>query len=282
MNANQRSDQRNNKKIEPAASPGEVGRKDDAGALASVSAVLGMLELLAASPRPMPLTMIARELGMSKARAWRNLHSLVVHGYARQDSETERYEIGSKLMSLGESVRERFSIVAAARTQMASLRDETGHAVTLSGLVGGVLTVLEMVQGRTMIEFGIRPGSHLPLHCSAHGHVALAFGPPWLMQSLEQAPLATWSPRTITDLKLLRREIEAVRRQGWATADGQVLVGINTLAAPVRDHRGDFAGAVAIVGATQFIHARPTAEQIAQVRDAAQRISSRVGWEGGC
>ena len=282
MNANQRSDQRNNKKIETAASPGEVGRKDDSGALASVSAVLGMLELLAASPRPMPLTMIARELGMSKARAWRNLHSLVVHGYARQDSETERYEIGSKLMSLGESVRERFSIVAAARTQMASLRDETGHAVTLSGLVGGVLTVLEMVQGRTMIEFGIRPGSHLPLHCSAHGHVALAFGPPWLMQSLEQAPLATWSPRTITDLKLLRREIEAVRRQGWATADGQVLVGINTLAAPVRDHRGDFAGAVAIVGATQFIHARPTAEQIAQVRDAAQRISSRLGWEGGC
>ena len=282
MNANQCSDQRNNKKIEPTTSPGDVGRTDDAGALASVSAVLGMLELLAASPRPMPLTMIARELGMSKARAWRNLHSLVVHGYARQDSETERYEIGSKLMSLGESVRERFSIVAAARTQMASLRDETGHAVTLSGLVGGVLTVLEMVQGRTMIEFGIRPGSHLPLHCSAHGHVALAFGPPWLMQSLEQAPLATWSPRTITDLKLLRREIEAVRRQGWATADGQVLVGINTLAAPVRDHRGDFAGAVAIVGATQFIHARPTAEQIAQVRDAAQRISSRLGWEGGC
>jgi DNA-binding IclR family transcriptional regulator len=116
------------------------------------------------------------------------------------------------------------------------------------------------------------------LHCSAHGHVALAFGPPNLMENLWQAPLAAWTPHTITDPDMLRKQIGKVRRQGWATADGQVLVGVNTLAAPVRDHRGDFAGAVAIVGASQFIPRQPTAEQIAQVVEAAARISRRLGW----
>jgi DNA-binding IclR family transcriptional regulator len=278
MKSNHGSAHRNNKNVEVAPAPGGTAGTQDGGTLASVAAVLEMLELLAASPRPLPLTTIARELGMSKARTWRNLHSLVVHGYARQDSETERYEIASKLMSLGESVRERFGIVGAARAEMALLRDDAGHAVTLSALVGGVLTVLEMVQGRTMIEFGIRPGSHLPLHCSAHGHVALAFGPTSLMENVRRAPLTAWTPHTITDPDILRKQIVKVLRQGWATADGQVLVGVNTLAAPVRDHRGDFAGSVAIVGASQFISRQPAAEQIAQVCEAAARISRRLGW----
>ncbi len=280
MNTDQRSDQRNNSDGHDAPRSDAAGGANDVEALASVTAVLQMIELLAASSRPLALTAIARTLGLSKARAWRNLRSLVVHGYARQDSETDRYEIGSKLMMLGESVRERFGIVGAARLELAALRDATGHAVSLSALVGGVLTVLDMVQGRTIIEFGVRPGSHLPLHCSAHGHVALAFGPPGLTDTLLGAPLEAWTAHTIIDPAQLRRRVAMVRRQGWATADGQVLIGVNTLAAPVRDHRGEFAGAVAVVGASQFIHSRPSESLITQVTDAAARISRRLGWGG--
>ena len=236
---------------------------DNAETLASVTTVLQMIELLAASPRPLALTAVARTLGLSKPRAWRNLRTLVAHGYARQDADTDRYEIGSKLMTLGESVRERFSIVGAARPEMALLRDQTGHAVTLSALVDGAVTVLEMVQGRTMIEFGFRASSVLPMKASAHGHVTLAFGAPDLPVDASPA---------------LRRAVAAVRRQGWATAADQVLIGVNALAAPVRDHRGALAGAIAIVGAGKFIPAQPAAEQIALVLDAAARISRRLGW----
>jgi DNA-binding IclR family transcriptional regulator len=275
MNANQRSVERNKSANQPQAT-GEDTR--NAATLASVTTVLQMIELLAAAPRPLALSAIARDLGLSKARAWRNLHSLVAHGYARQDAETERYEIGSKLMVLGESVRERFGIVGAARAEMAVVRDQTGHAVTLTALVDGALTVLEMLQGRTIVEFGIRPGSQLPLHGSAHGHVALAYGPAALLPGLLQTSLHAWTPETIIEPDGLSRQIAAVRAQGWATAVDQVLVGVNALAAPVRDHRGAFAGALAIVGASQFIAAAPTAGQIAQVTEAAARISRRLGW----
>ena len=50
-----------------------------------------------------------------------------------------------------------------------------------------------------------------------------------------------------------------MRRQGWATAVDAVQIGVNALAAPVFDHRGDWRGAIALVGATQFIpETRPT------------------------
>jgi DNA-binding IclR family transcriptional regulator len=254
-------------------------RQKNAGErLDSVAVVLQMIELLAASPRPQRLTAIARELGLTKQRALRNLRTLIDHGYARQDTETERYEIGIKLLTLGESVRERFGILAAARAEMAALRDATGHAVTLSTLVEGQATILDLVQGRTIVEFGIRPGSGLALHSSAHGHVHLAFGPAGLLERVLSTPLTAFTTHTITDPTVLHDAVMLTRQRGWTTAAEQVLLGVNTLAAPVRDHRGALAGAIAIVGSLQFIPAEPDTAQVQLVIQTAASISRRLGW----
>jgi len=260
---------------EPGASP--AGPEETQG-LASVDLVLRLVEFLAASPRPCRVSDIARALGISKPRAHRHLRALVGHGYVRQDAETERYAAGIKLLSLGETVRDRFDIVGIARPQMMKLREETGQAVTLSALVEGAATVLELVQGKTLIEFGIKPGSRFDFHTSAHGLVALAFGPPSLLAQALSGALRAWTSFTITDPKRLKAEVERVRRQGWATAADQVLVGVNALACPIFDHRNDWRGTIAIVGSSQFIQAQPTERQIAQVVEAAAAASRQLGW----
>jgi DNA-binding IclR family transcriptional regulator len=278
MISKQRSGERNIGVEKPPETKEAGGRGDDAEQLDSVAVVLQLIELLAAAPRPLQLSAIARELRLSKPRAWRNLRTLVSRGYARQDPETDRYEIGVKLLTLGESVRERFGILAAARPEMAVLRDETGHAVTLSTLIEGEVTILELIQGRTLVEFGVRPSSRLPMHSSAHGHVTLAFGPPELLSRVLASKLPAWTDHTITDPERLREVVAVTRQRGWATAAEQVLLGVNTLAAPVRDHRGVLAGALAIVGSSQFIAAQPSDSQIGLVTGAAARISRRLGW----
>jgi DNA-binding IclR family transcriptional regulator len=239
--------------------------------LASVDLVLDLLESLAASPRPRGVSDLARDLAISKARAHRHLRALVDRGYVRQDAETDRYEIGVKLMVLGEAVRERFGALGAMRPEMSRLREATGQAVTASALVEGAVTVLEVLQGRTLIEFGIRPGARLEFRSSAHGLVALAFGPPALLE----AELAGEADAGRDDLLA---EVDKVRRQGWATAADRVLAGVNALAAPVFDHRGDLAGALAIVGSSQFIAAIPSDDQVAALIGAVSEASSRLGW----
>lgn len=201
------------------------------------------------------------------------------HGYVLQDPETERYEIGIKLLALGEAVRDRFDVVSATRSEMGRLRDETGQTVTIATLVEGKIVVLELLPGKTLVEFGIRPGSTLDFHASAHGHVALAFGPPQLLEAVLSKPLKAWTPATITDPAKLRTEVETVRRQRWATAADQLLLGVNALASPIFDYRNEWRGSIAIVGATQFIHAQPAARQLAQVVGAASEASRRLGWK---
>jgi DNA-binding IclR family transcriptional regulator len=246
--------------------------------LESVDLVVRLLEHLAATRQPRGVSDLARDLGISKPRAHRHLRALVRRGYARQEPTTEGYEIGVKVLALGEAVRDRFDVAGAIRPVMAPLREATGLAVTASVLVEGAVTVVEMLQGKTLIEFGIRPGSRLDFHASAHGLIALAFGPPGLLDQVLTQPLKAWTEHTITDPAAVRRRVDAVRLHGWATAADAVQIGVNALAAPVFDHRRDWRGALALVGASQFIPETPSDALIVHVTQAAAAASRRLGW----
>jgi DNA-binding IclR family transcriptional regulator len=247
--------------------------------LESVDLVLRLIELLAVSREARGVTEVARELGISKPRAHRHLRALVQRGYACQDARAEGYQIGVKVLALGEAVRDRFDVAGAIRAVMGPLREATGLTVSASTLIEGGVTVVEMLQGKTLVEFGIRPGSRLDFHASAHGLVALAFGPPALLDQVLSSPLKVWTKRTLTDPEAVRAEVAQVRRRGWATAIDAMLSGVNALAAPVFDHRGDWRGAVALVGASQFIPRTPSDRQIGLVKQAAAEASTRLGWE---
>jgi DNA-binding IclR family transcriptional regulator len=260
-----------------AALAKETTPAGDAG-LASVDLVLRLIELLAETARPRRLTEIARELGISKARAHRHLRALMGHDYVRQEPESERYEIAVKLMILGEAVRDRFDVLTAIRPQMVRLREATSQTVTASALIEGAVVILELLQGRTLIEFGVRPGARLDFHASAHGLVALAFGPVGLLETVTAVPLKPWTSATLTRPNDLTAAVEQVRRQGWATAPDQMMLGVNALAAPVFDHRGEWRGTLALVGSTQFIQPRPSRQQIEEVRAAAAEASRSLGW----
>ena len=61
---------------------------------------------------------------------------------------------------------------------------------------------------------------------------------------------------------------------------GLLQSGVNTLAAPVFDHRGVLVGSIAMVGSTQVIASKPTAAQLNVVIEAARSVSRDLGWKG--
>jgi DNA-binding IclR family transcriptional regulator len=253
---------------------------DKGPATETVDLSLRLLERLANSREAIGVSDLAREFEASKATVYRHLRALVLHGFVHQDAATARYSAGIKLFVLGERLRERFDILAVARDDLARLRDETGQPATLTTLVEGQVVVLEVLQGNALVNFGTQPGTMLDLHASAHGKVALAFGPPSLLQQCLAKPRKAWTSHTICSPTALERAIAQVRARGWATAPNQVLEGVNGLAAPVFNHAGIYAGAVAIAGSIQYIPATPPPAQVKAVTKAAARISQKLGWRG--
>jgi IclR family transcriptional regulator, acetate operon repressor len=244
----------------------------------TVNLSLRLLEFLARSPEAVGLSDLARQFEASKATIYRHLQTLAHHGFVRQDAASLRYAAGIKLFVLGERLRERFDVLAVARNEMARLRDETGHAVTLSTLVDEQVVVLELIQGRSFVNFGTQPGTVLPLHASAHGKVALAFGPEDLLARCVSKPLKAWTPHTVCKRAGLERAVAQVKSRGWATSPNQVLPGINGLAAPVFNHAGGYAGALAVAGTVHSLPGSPSAELIKAVTRTATQISRNLGY----
>src|ERR1700675_1649804 len=184
----------------------------------TVNLSLRLLERLASSRESIGVSELAREFESSKATVYRHLQALVLHGFVHREATTMRYAAGIKLFILGERLRERFDILPVAREDMVRLRDMTGQPATLSALVEGQVVVLEVLQGNAIVNFGTQAGTVLDLHASAHGKVALAFGPPYLMKLCIAGPRKAWTPHTICSPEGLARTIAQVRARGWATA----------------------------------------------------------------
>jgi DNA-binding IclR family transcriptional regulator len=248
-----------------------TARRD--AATGTLDLALRVFEHLAYQSQPMPLGEIAKQFSSSKATIYRHLQALVQRGFVHQDEVSGNYEIGVKLVVLGEAARNRFDIARAARDELVVLRDTTQQAATVCGLIQGSVVVLDLIQGRTLVEFGTRPGTRLDLEGSAHGKVWLAFG-------ADQVSAGQGTARGGAKATALASEVAKTRRRGWASAPNEVVDGVNALAAPVFDHSGRMAGSVAIVGATQFIQADPSRVQVEAVMKAAKRISRALGWKG--
>jgi DNA-binding IclR family transcriptional regulator len=261
----------------PRASARADAAPKDTGTL---DLALRILDHLAEQASPVALTAIAQTFSASKSTVYRHLSALARHGFVRRDVSTGRYAIGIKLMVLGETSRGNFEIVIVARDALLKLRDTTGQAVSLCTLLDDDLVVLDLMHGRSVVEFTTRPGTRLALHASAHGKIWLAFGPEALIKKVISTPRQAWTSHTLTDARTIAAEVQAVHKRGWSTAPNQAVMGVNTLAAPVFDHRGVLAGSIAIVGSTQVIAPKPVPAQLSAVLEAARNVSRDLGWRG--
>src|SRR5689334_17003176 len=193
-------------KVTALKQPGRKSRSaEDSPATETVNLSLRLLERLAGSNESIGVSELAREFEASKATIYRHLQALVLHGFVHQEAKTLRYAAGIKLFILGERLRERFDFLPVAREDLTRLRDETGQPATLSALVENQVVVLEVLQGNAVVNFGTQAGTVLDLHASAHGNVALAFGPPELMKLCLAKPLKVWTQHTVCSRSEERR-----------------------------------------------------------------------------
>ena len=96
-------------------------------------------------------------------------------------------------------------------------------------------------------------GSTLPSYCTSIGRVLLAALPDAaLAKYLASGPFPARTAKTITSQAELDREIELVRQQGWAIADGELEPGLRSIAVPVRKADGQIVAALNL--ATQATH----------------------------
>jgi DNA-binding IclR family transcriptional regulator len=162
-----------------------------------------------------------------------------------------------------------------AEPAMRRLAAESGETVNLMVRTAGGAEAIAQVDGRHVLGVSNWIGREVPDHCSAAGKVFLAFG----ASTLPSGELERATNRTITDRPLLERELETVRRQGFATIVDELELGLAAVAAPVRDAEGVVA-ALSVAGPTARLGAARLALMGRVAIEQAHAVSVQLGYEG--
>ena len=193
------------------------------------------------------LSQLCRIAGRDKATTYRYLQTLETAGFVEQNPATKQYRLGPAVMQLAQVREATVPRKDGAKTALAALANATGetaHVTVLSGTTLYALCECESPRHgiRAVIDINV-----FPLHATASGLCAVAFGGKSLVKAAigDLKGFTDATPTTETELMDL---VGSVRVTGIGRADQTFEAEIQGFAAPVFDHTGYLAGAVAVAG----------------------------------
>jgi len=201
--------------------------------------LFALLEVIAAKDQRYTLQGLVEETGLPKPTLHRMLQQLEAAGLLRREGDSRQYGIGTRLRRLAENLLLNDSHHGARHMVLRRLVEEIGESCNLTALSGSEVVYLDRVETAAPLRFYLQSGSRVPVHCSASGKVFLAqMSPAQRRRLLANAPLEAYTPKTLTDLEAIEREVQRVRKDGFALDDEEFLPGLLCIATLVPSAHG--------------------------------------------
>lgn len=244
----------------------------------SLGRAFGILEEVARHRDGIGLADLSKRVGLHNSTTFHLVKTMVSLGYIRQEKDSKRYRVGRPLFALAASSLDEIEMVNVATPVLEDLSRETGESSHFSVRMGDAVVVIARTSGPGAFQLTDRVGVVRPAHCTALGKVILAsLRPDQLKRFLERVELKPSTEKSITEIPVLLREIEDIRRSGIAFDDGEFNLEVRCVAVPVKDFTGQIIGALGISGPVWRLSIQALQGRAKIVQAAADRLSTEFG-----
>jgi len=224
---------------------------------------------------------IARITALPVSVCGRLMSSLRDWGMLNQDARTKEYMIGAKALRWGEIYLANLDIRTVALPEINELLVKTKETISLYILDGDERLCVERMESAQNVRIVARIGRRLPLYAGSAGKVLLAFLPEFRRNEiLSKTNFTPFTKSTIIDEKILRQELEQIRKQCYAFSDGEWVSDAAGIAAPIFDYHNDVVAALTISGPSNRFTAAARKIHIFNILRSVQRISNDLGYIG--
>ncbi len=232
-----------------------------------------LLRALAHQGRPMALKDLAREAGMSAAKAHPYLVSFGKLGLIEQDVASGRYGLGPLAMQLGLISLQQVDPLRLATPLLAELARTLGHTVGVAVWGNRGPTIVRIEEAPSAVHVNMRHGTVMSLRGTASGLLFCAYLP----REQVLAALAAEVDGSARFDAALQAQLAEVRRHGLAQAVDVSAPGISAMAAPVFDLSHGIAMSLTAIGLSAIFDARFDGVVARALRDSANELSRQLG-----
>lgn len=267
-------------KLKPKAKPAAVrGQRG----IQSVEVGGQLLRALAHHGRPMALKDLAREAGMTPAKAHPYLVSFGKLGLIEQTNASGHYGLGALAMQLGLISLQQFDPVRLATPRLADLARTLGHTVAIAVWGNRGATIVRIEEAPSAVHVNMRHGTVLTLRGTASGQLFAAYLPAAEVQAalaLEAAvagarPAASGNPARIE--RAFAVELERIREERISRAIDAAVPGVSALAAPVFDGQGQIVLSLTAIGPSAIFDTASDGSLARELRRVAAELSAQLG-----
>lgn len=223
---------------------------------------------------------ISARLHLTPSLVSRLLSTLEHEGFVERDPDTSFYRIGRAIITLAGVSLNHNRLRVEALDEMHRVSQRLGLGVNLSVLGDQAIYYLAHIDSPDTPRSYTLIGRHNPLHATGMGKVLLAFMAPDEQEAaFQDLSLPAFTSHTIATREDLHRELDTVRRRGWATELEELALGRACVAAPIRDRTGAVVAALSFSGPVSSFrwHDRQD-ELVSALIETTDLVSMRLGY----
>ncbi len=196
----------------------------------SVQRILAVFESFSTERTSLSLQELADRIDLPKSTAFRIVQSLEKAGYlVRLDDK--QYCLSLRFLRLAGLVKSTLGIRDIARPVMVDLSESTQEAISVHTVIGKNRVCIESVAAASTLRSVVQTGEQVPLVAGSATKVLLAYMPKKELTPLLPA-IAKASKRPQSEYL---KELESVRKAGYAISHGERLLGVSAISAPIMD-----------------------------------------------
>lgn len=223
----------------PSASTpvGQRGAPDDPNFITALARGLQVLRAFADQSPELTLAEVARLIALPRATVRRSLLTLHALGYV--DTDGKYFSLTPKVLTLSQAYFASSTLPHVARPIIERVSNATGESCSVSVLADTEVIYIARSPRKRSASIHRDVGVNLPAYCTSMGRVLLAnLTTDGLDAYFGRVVLRRFNPNTIIEEAELRRILEDVRRNDYATIDGELEPSLRAIAVPIRNTSG--------------------------------------------
>jgi IclR family acetate operon transcriptional repressor len=248
------------------------------GGVQSVDRALLIIETLAEDDEGYRLSDLAVRTGLSTSTVHRLLATLEKRRFVQFDRYESKWHVGAQSFAVGATFARRRNFVAQAMPYLRKLRDQTRETANLAVVDDESIIVLTRMESREIMRSLTKVGGRVAMVASGVGKAVLAtYSDDDVNAIIRRQGMPRLTEKSIVRPSELFKELEAIRRQGYAVDDEEARIGLRCVAAVVYSDCSEPLAAISVSGmASRVTHERLPALG-RTVREVAAELTAALG-----
>ncbi|OKO83518.1 transcriptional regulator [Bradyrhizobium sp. NAS80.1] len=262
------------KSLEPR-SPSEADRD---GGVQSVDRALSIIETLAEDDEGYRLSDLAVRTGLSASTVHRLLATLESRRFVQFDRAESKWHVGVRSFTVGASFARRRNFSAQAIPYLRKLRDLTRETANLAVVDDEFIIVLTRLESREIMRSLTKVGGRVAMVTSGVGKAVLAtYSDEDVGAVIRHHGMPRLTEKSLVRPSDLFKELEKIRKQGYALDDEEACMGLRCIAAVVYNDCAEPLAAISVSGMTSRLTDDRLPEIGQIVRDVASELTVALG-----